>query len=431
MASPSFQERRRLESLDRDALAQHQLRRLNQLLDAILPANAFYAEKLRGIRRPVQSLDELRDWPFTTKDELQDSASPWPRNLTFPLERYVRFHQTSGSTGHPLAVLDTAEDWQRWLEVWQYVLDAAELQPGERALLAFSFGPFIGFWTAFDALVQRGCLAIPSGGMSTLARLDLIQRTGTTALFCTPTYALHLAEIAAAKGCDLRAGTIRKIIVAGEPGGSLPATRARIESAWNARVIDHAGATEVGPWGCADAAGRGLHIIESEFIAEFIHPQTGQCASTDAVELVLTNLFRAGCPVIRYRTGDMVRPATPPADASPPADAVNRFVRLEGGVLGRADDMLIIRGVIVFPSAIEQVVRSVPGAGEFRATFFRQGELDQVRVEVESALEIKHRLVDEFRVRLGLNVHVVAAPPGSLPRSEGKAKRLIDERRSK
>jgi phenylacetate-CoA ligase len=422
-------DRRQLELLDRAALERRQLERLNQLLQEVLPDNRFYAAKFAGVKLPLASLEQLAELPLTTKDELigDGSRHALPANLTWPLERYVRFHQTSGTHGRPLAVYDTADDWRWWMEVWQYVLDAAEVTAADRALLAFSFGPFIGFWSAHDALVARGAMVVPGGGLSSRARLELIERTGASVLFCTPSYALRLAETAQEHGVDLAATSIGKIIVAGEPGGSIPAVRDRIESAWQARVYDHAGASEIGPWGYADAQRRGLHVMESEFIAEFL-PWTGATVSTDAArhegvaELVLTSLGREGMPAIRYRTGDLVRPTWP--DAGP-----NRFVLLAGGVLGRADDMLVIRGVNVFPSAIEQIIRSFPEVVEYRMTVRQRGAMDELAIEVEDRLDRPQRIAEELNVRLGMNVEVRSAPLQSLPRFEGKGRRLVDERK--
>ena len=255
MTGSSYEQRRAWEALDAAERTQLQLERLNALLREILPRNRFYAEKLAGRQLPLTTLEQLAELPFTYKSELNHPPAGVPSaNLTYPVERYVRFHQTSGTHGRPLAVLDTADDWQWWLGLWQFVLDAAGLQPGDRALLAFSFGPFIGFWSAHDAALARGVMVLPGGGMNTRARLEMIQAHRVTAVFCTPSYALHLAEVAAEHRLDLAGLGVRAIIVAGEPGGSLPAVRDRIEAAWNARVIDHAGATEVGPWGYADAA---------------------------------------------------------------------------------------------------------------------------------------------------------------------------------
>ncbi len=418
-------ERRQFENLDAAALARHQVERLNALLDRILPSNAFYATKLADVRRPVESLDELADWPYTFKEELlaaarDHAAAP---HRTYPLDGYSRFHQTSGTHGRPLAVLDTAEDWQWWIECWQYVLDAAEVTDADRVLMAFSFGPFIGFWSAYDALADRGSMLVPTGGVHTLGRLELLRASQATIVCCTPSYALHLAETGADAKLNVGELGVRRLILAGEPGGSVPAIRARIESLWQAKVLDHCGATEVGPWGYGDLAGESVRVIESQFIAEFLSVATGEPAGEgELAELVLTPLGRTGSPVIRYRTGDLVRPSWR-------GDGGNQFVRLDGGVLGRADDMAIVRGVNIFPSSIDQIVRSFPEVVEYRAVVYKESHLDQIRVEVEDRLNQPDRIADELRLRLGLAVNVVAAPLGSLPRFEGKGKRFVDERR--
>ena len=420
----SYEDRRRLESLARPELVTLQLERLNALLARLIADNAFYARKFGAIRLPLASLDHLAELPTTTKEELVSGAptNSAPANLTWPLERYVRYHQTSGTHGRPMPVYDTAEDWQWWIDAWQFVLDAAQTTAADRALLAFSFGPFIGFWSAHDALVARGALMIPGGGMNTRARLDLIERTSPTILLCTPTYALHLADAAAECGFDLAGTTVTRIIVAGEPGGSLPSVRDRIERAWQAQVIDHAGASEVGPWGYADAQRRGVHILESEFIPEFIGVESGQPAGDGELShLLLTSLGRTGLPVVRYQTGDLVRPRWSEAGA-------NRFVLLEGGVLGRADQMLIVRGVNIFPSAVEQILHSFPEVAEYRMTARKRGAMDELVVEVEDRLSAPARIADEMYVRLGLKIDVKLAPPASLPRFEGKGRRFIDQR---
>ncbi len=424
MLRTSYEKRRRLESLDADALAQHQLSRLNSLLQRVLPQNHFYAEKLADVTLPLESLESLSLIPFTFKDELVSTPEDGDiaANRTFAVENYVRFHRTSGTRGRPMVVLDTEEDWQWWIDAWQFVLDAAELDERDRVFMAFSFGPFIGFWTANDAVTARGSLVIPGGGLGTLSRLELIRSTRTTALFCTPTYALHMAEVAAENQIDVASTDVRRIVVAGEPGGSVPAIRERLETVWNAKVIDHSGATEIGPWGYGDANGQGLAVNESEFIAEFLSVESGESASEGELsELVLTTLGRVGCPVIRYRTGDLVRPTWN-------AEGACRFVLLEGGVLGRADDMMIIRGVNVFPSGVEQILRSFPEVVEYRITASKSGEMDALRVEIEDRLEDPERVTKEFQLRLGLKVDVETVPLGSLPRFEGKGKRFVDER---
>ena len=407
-----------VQTLSREALECLQLEKLNQLLATILPTNRFYQEKL-GACSGLTALSQLQDLPFTTKAELLAEDS-FANNLTWGKEHYVRFHRTSGTKGNPMAVLDTAEDWQWWMEVWQYVLDAADVTAEDRAFLAFSFGPFIGFWSAHDALVARGVMSIPGGGLSTRSRLDLISSSQPTILFCTPTYALRMAEVAVEHGIDLTNSSVKRIVVAGEPGGSIPSIRNRIESAWDARLIDHAGASEIGPWGFADQKRTGLHICESEFIAEIINAETNEpVAPGEPGELVLTCLGRVGSPLIRYRTGDRVIPTQ--------VDSSN-FVLLQGGVLGRADDMVVIRGVNVFPSALEEILRSFDDVVEYRITAFQDGEMDGLSVEVEDRLDNPQRIKDAIEVGLGLRVQVILAEANSLPRFEAKGQRFIDQR---
>jgi len=432
MLTTSYLDRRRYEALDGPSLVAHQLRRLNGLLGSILPQNQFYAEKLAShldltaparADGPLTCLDDLTKLPFTFKEELLSTETGHlAANLTFPKRRYARYHQTSGTRGRPLAVLDTAEDWVWWLDCWQYVLDAADVQPDDCVFMAFSFAPFIGFWSAYDAAIARGCLVVPGGGMNTVARLELLRSTKATAVFCTPSYALHMAEVGIEHSIDVGALGVLKLVLAGEPGGSVPETRGRIENAWKAGVVDHSGATEVGPWGYGDPTGRGLHVLESEFIAEFLSVESGKYAAEgELAELVLTNLGRVGCPVLRYRTGDLVRPSWQQAGA-------NRFVFLDGGVLGRADDMLIIRGVNIYPSSIEQILRSFPEVVEFRMVARKEAEMDYLVIEIEDRLGEPERVAEELQLRLGLKVQVASVPLGTLPRFEGKGKRFIDER---
>ena len=424
MTHTSFDDRRRTQQLDRPALSQLQLQKLNRLLAEVLAHNAFYQRKLSGCPTQLEHLDQLASLPLTTKEELQPQAGdePFAANRTYPIEKYVRCHQTSGTRGRPLVVVDTAEDWQWWIEAWQYVLDAAQVSPSDRVLLAFSFGPFIGFWSAFDALISRGSLVIPGGGLSSLARIELIHIAKVTALCCTPTYALRLAEVAAENNINLAELPVEKIIVAGEPGGSVEPTRRRIESAWNARVFDHGGATEVGPWGLPEPEGRGLYVNEAHFLAEFISVETGQSAQEgELAHLILTTLGRSGAPVIRYRTGDLVRPIWP-------TSGPNRFVLLEGGIVGRADDMMIVRGMNIYPTAIEQILHSFPEVVEYRITARKQGAMDELLIEVEDHLQQPARIAQELQLKLGLKIDVRSVSAMSLPRFEGKGQRFIDER---
>ena len=240
--------------MPRDELERYQLQRLNALLEQVLPSNSMYAPKFARLKRPVESLAEFAEWPFTFKEELIGPASSGgvANNLTWPRQRYSRFHQTSGTSGHPMVLLDTPDDWQWVLECWEYVLDGANITADDCALMAFSFGPHIGFWGAYEALTRRGALAIPTGGMSSLQRLEMARQHSPTVICCTPSYALHLAEVGGENSIDVGQLGVRLLVLAGEPGGSVPAVRQKLQTTWNAAVHDHCGATEIGAWGYGD-----------------------------------------------------------------------------------------------------------------------------------------------------------------------------------
>jgi phenylacetate-CoA ligase len=416
----------------RAALDAFKLERLRGLVRDILPHNGFYAAKLGRVAvSGVTSLEHFATWPFTFKEELVAAADDSvPGNLTWAPERYTRYHQTSGTHGRPLPVFDTPDDWGWWMECWRVILDRGGVEACDRVLVASSFGPYAGFWSCFDAVVARGALAIPTGGMPSLGRLQLIRSLAATVLVATPSYALHLAEVAEENKIDLAATSVRLVVVVGEPGGSIPATRARIADSWGADVLDHAGATEVGPWGVGDLIGGGLDVIETAFHPEFLAIDTGRTAGPgELAELVVTTLGRTGSPVIRYRTGDVVRPVwTAGTDV---AAGASPWVRLEGGILGRADDMLVVRGVNIFPGAIDDIARSFPEVVEHRLTVATRGNLDVLHLEIEDRLDAPVRVAKELELRLGLKVEVTSVPLGSLPRFEGKGRRLVDRRRNR
>ncbi len=397
-----------------------ELPRLAAMLDAILPRNRFWNFRLGGTPLP-SGPDQFARLPLSSNRDLSrdlNANPPYGSNLSEPLRAYCRFHQTSGTAGRPLAVLDTAASWEWWLDCWDAVLDAAGLTKRDLAFFAFSFAPFIGFWSAFEAVLRRGTLAVPGGGASTDRRLSMIRELKCTALFSTPTYALRMAGRARALGMDLAAGPVRRVILAGEPGGSVPATRRRIAMAWGAKVFDHAGASEVGAYGVPCPQGRGVFVNEREFIAEFLPVNGERIGEGGIAELVITNLGRACCPVIRYRTGDLVRPRRLPEG-----------LLLEGGVLGRSDHMMLVRGVNLHPSAIEEAVRRVADLAEFRITVERTGEMDEARVEVESSRDACEAIAHDVRNIFGVRIEVEPVPEGTLPNWEAKAQRFRDLRR--
>jgi phenylacetate-CoA ligase len=414
-----------VETLDPERLREHQWRRFRALAAEVLAGNAFWRARWRAAG--VAAVEDLRVWedfarlPLARKTDLvadQAAHPPFGSNLTYPLERYVRVHQTSGTTGAPIRWLETQASWDWWARCWAFVLAAAGVGPGDRVFVPFSFGLFIGFWAGFEGARALGALAIPGGGQDSPTRLRSMQDLGATVLVCTPSYALHLIEVAREQGLDLEDGSVRVTVHAGEPGAGIPGVRARIEAGWGARAYDHAGMTEIGAYGYECRAQDGLHVNESEFIAEVIDPATGAPAREG--ELVLTNLGRAGSPAIRYRTGDRVRLADAPCPCG------RTFRRLAGGILGRTDDMLIVRGVNVFPSAIEDVVRRFPAIDEFQIEVFKDGALDEVRVLVEVPEPGRTGEVESaLRGALGIRLEVRGVPPRSLPRWELKARRVV------
>ena len=416
---------RTLETLEPERLLGHQWRRFRGMAEELLASNQFVGRKWRSAG--VRSVEDLRSWddfrrlPLTEKEELVDdqtSNPPFGTNLTYALERYVRVHQTSGTSGSPLRWLDTQESWKWWARCWGFVLRGAGVGPADRVFFPFSFGLFIGFWAGFEGAQALGALAIPGGGQDSPTRLAWMEALGATVLVCTPSYALHLAEVARERGIDLSKLPVRITVHAGEPGAGIPAVRARIEDGWGARAFDHGGMTEMGAYGYECTQQAGLHVNESEFIVEVIDPATAAPARDG--ELVLTNLGRVGSPVVRYRTGDHVRLAEAPCPCS------RTFSRLEGGILGRLDDMLIVRGVNVFPAAIEGVVRRFPAIDEFQIEVFRAGELDEVRVLVEVGDAAgASRLQEALRASLGIRLEVAPVPLRSLPRYDLKARRVV------
>ena len=369
--------------------------------------------------------------PFTRKQELiedQRAHPPYGSHLTFPLNRYTRFCQTSATTGKPLRWLDTAESWDWMLGNWDLVFHAAGITPRDRIFFAFSFGPFLGFWLAFETATRMGCLAIPGGGMRSSARLRTIIDTGATVLCCTPTYAIRLGEVAAEENIDLAAAKVRTILVAGEPGGSIAGTRSHIAKLWHgALVVDHHGMTEVGPvsYGCPARPGI-LHVLESAYIAEVIDPESGRAVGAgNTGELVLTNLGRVGSPLLRFRTGDLVRRA-----AATICACGSYELALEGGILGRTDDMVVVRGVNVYPSAVEDILRAC-GVAEYRVEVRTHRTLPELNVLVEAPLPsedgtgLAHRLEAALSSALALRIPVSCVPGGTLPRFEMKAQRWV------
>jgi phenylacetate-CoA ligase len=411
-----------------DATTRVPEKRVRELLALVRERNPFQRGRLDELGVGAEA--QLTDLPPLTKRELvedQERHPPFGTNLTYPLERYTQLHQTSGTTGPPLRVLDTAEDWAWWRGRFAYMLRMAGVGPSDRVGLAYSFGPHVQFWAAIEGLHEVEAMAVPLGGMTSVQRLQTVADIGATAVWCTPTYALRLAEVAVEQRLDAALESVQRVICTGEPGASLPAVRSRIEEAFGATCIDHAGLTEAGPFGYPCLQGGGLHVDESEFVCEILDADMQPAPAGQRGELVLTPLGRTGFPVLRYRTGDVVVNTDEPC----PAGHEDRW--LPGGIVGRTDDMVVIRGMNVYPSAIEEAVRGVSGSGEFRITFYSEPSgLDEIKLEVELPEGAGARRLQELmRQQLGLRVRIVPVAPGVLPRSDGKARRVVDQRPSR
>jgi len=402
------------------------LERLTELIGEVARSNEFQRERLDGL--VLRSLDDLRQIRPVGKDDLlrdQHAHPPFGRNLTYPRERYVHLHQTSGTSGSTLRVLDTEEDWSWWRVCLRDVFAAAGVGPSDLVALAYSFGPYVQFWASYDGAGAVGANRIALGGMDSVQRLETIREYSATTLVCTPSYAIRLANVADQRGFSDALSSVTRIICTGEPGASLPAVRSRIETLWQASCFDHAGLSEVGAFGYPCANGGGIHLNAREFVAEIVAPGSEEPVAPGQVgELILTALGRRGFPAIRYRTGDVVECC----EDRCPAGHAGRW--LPGGILGRTDDMVVIRGMNVFPSAIEQVLREFDEIGEFRITYYTEPTaMDEVKVEVELAQPSQGRAIQaRLRTRLGLRVRIVPLQPGILPTGTGKARRVLDMR---
>ncbi len=418
------------ETLGREQIADLQWHKLQLMLAHLWQRNRFYTAKWQaaGVApSDIRCLADLALLPLTRKGELlQDQAdrAPFGSNLTYAPEAYVRMHQTSGTTGVPLKVFDTQQSWDWWANCWGHVLAGAGVTPSDRLFMAFGFGPFIGFWAAVEGAKKLGTLMIPGGGRDTQQRLEMMRDAGATVLCCTPSYALRMAEVARDIGFDLRTIPLKTTVHAGEPGASVPATKQRIENAWTAKCFDHAGASEVGAhsFECQVQPG-GTHLIESEYIAEVIDPLSGAPVPPGGRgELVITNLGRWGFPVLRYCTGDLVQVNLQRCQCG------RTSLRFDGGVLGRADDMVTVRGVNVFPVGVENIIRNFAEVDEFRVTVSKTRQMDEMDIEVELCEGADAVLIQAIATRLdamlAFRPRVRQVPRSTLPRFETKAKRF-------
>ena len=427
-----------IETASRETMTRVQETRLREQVQHAYRASPFYRKKFDAVGlKPgeIRTLADIRKIPFTTKDELKQSQADhplWGDFLAVPLEDCLRVHMTSATTGRPLAFLDTKDDWYGFYHSYARGLYAYGLRKSDMVMAAFSYGPWIGYWSGFYAAQDLGALVFPSGGLSTAQRIDALVTYPITALGCTPSYALFLAEQAAKRGIDLAKQTkIRLTWHTGEPGASIPATKAKIEAAFGAKSYDCLGLTEIAAWGFDCDARSGLaHVHEDHCFPEVLDERDQPVRPGETGELVFTSLYRKAMPLLRYRTRDVVRLA----DRACPCGRT--LLALDGGVLGRIDDMKKIRGIIVYPRRIEELVFPHDGVDEFQIVLRRHEGLDDILVRIDPSPGLNPgeraalcaKLDDALRVGLGIRVTVEATEPGSLPRWDHKARRVRDER---
>jgi len=404
---------------------QAQLSQLNELILRVGESNAFQRPRLQS--GPIGSLADLASIPVICKAELlrdQSAHPPLGTNLSYPVDDYTHIHLTSGTVGEQLRVPQTDDDWRNTQAQFELVLREAGLSRSDRVALPFAFGPYLQFWAATAGVEAIGALAIPLGGMATRERLHAMIELGATAIICAPSYALALIEEAGRCGLEAAFESVGTIICQGEPGGSLAAAREQIESAWGARVFDHAGSTEVGVFTYPCAAGGGLHINEDAFLCEVLDPQTGDPVDAGGHgELVLTALRRTGYPMIRFRSGDVV-------EVGGDCPGGHRHTWLPNGIVGRTDDMVVIGGMNVFPSAIEATLREIGVLGGYRIRFDADApDRDGVSVLVETTdPKLVAQIEDLVAHRLALHVRVVPVMPGTLKDARLKTRRVEDVR---
>ena len=391
--------------------------------------------------RPEQfrSLDDLRRIPPMTRAEWMEAQAAQPPYGDLPAADpgvAIRLHTTSGTTGRmPLRALDGMRDWEWIAEMWCHGFHAFGVRPSDTVFFAFSYASFIGFWGAHYACEKLGALVIPSGSLPTDTRVKLIVENGATTVCATPTYVLRLAQVARELGIDLRKeGKVDKIILSGEPSGSVPAVRRKIEETWGAPCGDSAGMTEIGTimmFECRHRPG-GMHILEDHFIEEVLDPETGEpVGDGERGERVVTSFGRGILPLVRYRTRDLV--CRVPASS---CTCGRTFDIYQGGILGRVDDMHKIRGTNVYPRAVEAIVREHREVDEFQIVLSRPADRDEITVRCELLQGTEKRWPairkaldhDLAGAHENLRFNIELAEQGSLPRFELKAKRLVDRR---
>ena len=431
-----------LETLAPNKLRALQLRKFKAIFTWAYNHSKFHRSLYdsAGIKpEDIRTTADIRQVPKVEKAMMrgiqQKDPFPYGDALCVPLEEVTAFRQTSGTTGQPVYQPDTWQDWEWWAECWSFILWAQGYRQADRVFIPFGYNVFVAFWAGHYAAEKIGCEVVPGGVLDTQARILKIQELRATALMGTPTYILGMADIAKNKmGIDPSELSIQKITCAGEPGASIPGTKERMEAAWGAKVYDHAGATEIGAWSyeCKAQPG-GLHVNEALFLVEIEDVDTGELIDEPGRQgkMIITALDRIAQPCIRFDAKDIIEWATDPCPCG------RTFRLIKGGVKGRADDITKVKGVLLSPTSIEEVVRSIDGIGdEYEVIVDKLGDIDRIKLKVElmpgyedQAKTIESKLKDQLRLKTNLGYRLEFYDYGRLPRYDVKARRFKDFRK--
>ncbi|MBW1888187.1 MAG: phenylacetate--CoA ligase family protein [Deltaproteobacteria bacterium] len=432
-----------LETLPQEKIRNLQLKKFKRIFGWAYDHSKFHRslyEKAGITPSDIRSFKDIRYVPKVEKAMMREVQQRDPFHygdaLCVPLQEVVEFHQTSGSTGQPVYQADTWQDWEWFAESWAFILWAQGYRPRDRVFIPFGYNVFVAFWAGHYAAEKIGCEVIPGGVLDTKARILKIQELEATALMGTPTYILSMAATAKNKmGIDPSTLTIDKITCAGEPGAGIPSTKKRMEEMWGAKVYDHAGATEIGAWSyeCHLQPG-GMHANEALFLVEIEDIETGEIIDDHGRQgkMIITAFDRQAMPCIRFDSKDIIEWAPDPCPCG------RTFRLIKGGVIGRVDDITKVKGVLLAPSAIEEVVREIEGLGEeYEVVVDKVGDVDGITLKVELLPgredlrdSIEYLLTDQLRLKTNLRYNLEFHNYGTLPRYEVKARRFKDLRKT-
>ena len=433
-----------LETLPREKLQALQVKKFRRIMAWAYEHSKFHRKLYEeaGVEPgDIRTMADVARVPKVEKSMMREiqKKEPYPYGdmLCVPLEEVTEFHQTSGTTGQPVYQPDTWQDWEWWAEAWAYILYAQGYRASDRVFIPFGYNVFVAFWSGHYGAEKLGCEVVPGGVLNTEARVLKMQELRATAMMATPTYVLGMADTARKKlGIDpAKDLTIERITCAGEPGASIPATKKRMEEAWGAKVYDHIGATEIGAWSyeCQEQPG-GLHVNEGLFLVQIEDTETGEIIEEPGKpgKMVITAFDRIAQPCIRFDSKDII------VWHEDRCGCGRTYRMIKGGVIGRADDITKVKGVLLAPTAIEEVVRGIPELGdEYEVVVKKKGDMDDISLKVELQPEAQGRkeevlgvLVDQLRVKTNLRYNISFHPYGSLPRYDVKARRFKDLRKA-